>query len=355
MVEPESLLVVDDPSFDRHSAPDRHPECPERLVAARSGLAAALPPGARITLEATPASDADLLEVHTPQYLQAIDAVFRRAAQAGGFGAVDADTYVGPGTREAALRAAGGAAILGRALMRGRGRRGIALLRPPGHHAEPARAMGFCLFNNVAIAASAALQAGARRVAIVDWDVHHGNGTQKAFESDDRVLFVSLHQWPLYPGTGAPSEIGIGRGLGSTANLALPPGSGPEEYGEAFRRVVLPLVAAFAPDLILVSAGYDAHRNDPLAAMRLDAPSYQAMTSALVAVAEQLGHGRVGLVLEGGYHLAALEACVAATVRALRGERLALPDEKASPAATAAIDATVRALAPHRPELSVSR
>ena len=209
--------------------------------------------------------------------------------------------------------------------------------------------MGFCLLNNVAFAAKAAQAAGAKRVAIVDWDVHHGNGTQDVFERDADVMFVSLHQWPLYPGTGAPGEVGVGAGAGRTANLALPPGSGAEEYGAAFRSVVLPLLEGFAPDVILVSAGYDAHRSDPLASMQLEGGSYAAMTTSLIDLADRLGHGRVGLVLEGGYDLAALEESVAASAKALMGERTALPEGKASAAATAAIRHTVEALTPHWP------
>jgi acetoin utilization deacetylase AcuC-like enzyme len=230
-------------------------------------------------------------------------------------------------------------------------KRGFALLRPPGHHAERDKAMGFCLINNVAVAARAAQRAGAKRVAIVDWDVHHGNGTQDVFEHDPDVLFISLHQWPLYPGTGAPGEVGIGEGLGSTANLALPPGAGPAEYAHAWRRVVRPLVEAFAPDAIFVSAGYDAHARDPLASMRLDEASYQAMASSVIATADRLGHGRVGFVLEGGYDLAALEGSVAATAKAAIGEALDLPHEKATAAAVAAVEHTTRALAPHWPGL----
>ena len=260
---------------------------------------------------------------------------------------LDADTYIGPGTRDATWRAAGASVDVARALMDGRADRAFALLRPPGHHAEPSRAMGFCLLNNVAIAAAAALDAGAGRVAIVDWDVHHGNGTQQAFEQDPRVLFVSLHQWPLYPGTGAPAEIGLGAAAGTNANLALPPGSGPEEYGLAFSRAVVPLVEGFAPDLILVSAGYDAHQADPLASMRLDAASYGAMTTALADVAERLGHGRLGIFLEGGYDLRALEESVAATARAALGSRTTLPEGRAAGAATAAIRQTLEALEPY--------
>jgi acetoin utilization deacetylase AcuC-like enzyme len=205
--------------------------------------------------------------------------------------------------------------------------------------------MGFCLFNNVAVAAAALADRGAR-VAIVDWDVHHGNGTQDAFEADPSVLFISLHQYPLYPGTGAPAEIGSGAGKGYTANLALPSGSGPEVYGEAFRRVVLPLLDAFDADLVLVSSGFDAHADDPLAGMELDATSFGAMTSAVLDQMERggRGEGRCGLFLEGGYDLNALADSVGAVARVLAGERVALPEGKVAAAAARAIEATRAAL-----------
>jgi acetoin utilization deacetylase AcuC-like enzyme len=340
------LYVVDDPSFDLHRAARRHPECPERLAAARSGLRLGVPEAQWVRIAAREVEAAELGRVHRAGHLDALDVAIGEAR----FVDLDADTFAGPGTREAMRRAAGGAAELGAALMaHDAPRRGFALLRPPGHHAERDRAMGFCLVNNVAVAARAAQHAGAKRVAIVDWDVHHGNGTQDVFERDPDVLFVSLHQWPLYPGTGAPGEIGLGEGLGSTANLALPPGSGPAEYAHAMRRVVAPLVAAFAPDVVLVSAGYDAHAADPLASMRLDAASYRAMASSVTSIADRLGHGRVGFVLEGGYDLAALEESVAATARAALGDGLELTHERAAAAAAAAIEHTVRALAPHWP------
>jgi acetoin utilization deacetylase AcuC-like enzyme len=344
MADPR-LFVVDDPSFDLHRAARRHPECPERLAAARSGLRAAVPEDRCVPLVARPIEAIELSRVHRVGHLDALDSAIGEAR----FVDLDADTFAGPGTRDAMRRAAGGAAELGSALMTSSIRRGFALLRPPGHHAERDRAMGFCLVNNVAVAARAAQRAGAKRIAIVDWDVHHGNGTQDVFERDPDVLFVSLHQWPLYPGTGAPAETGVGDGLGTTANLALPPGSGAAEYAHAFRRVVAPLVTAFAPDLVLVSAGYDAHSADPLASMRLDTASYGAMTSAIVAVAERLGHGRVGFVLEGGYDLAALEASVAATARAAMGDAAELSHERGAAAASAAVEHTVRALSPHWP------
>jgi acetoin utilization deacetylase AcuC-like enzyme len=334
----ETLAVVDDERFDGHRSRDFHPERPERLDAARSAVARVRERNDWLRVDTRPASDEEIAAVHTSGYAHALE------RKLDGFGHIDADTFYSPETREAAWLAAGGAAELARTLMQDRVRRGIALLRPPGHHAEADRAMGFCLLNNVAIAARAAQHAGAERVAIVDWDVHHGNGTQHAFENDRDVLFVSLHQWPLWPGTGAPDEVGRGDAIGTTANLALAPGSGDEVYAEAFRRVVLPLIRAHRPDIVLVSAGYDAHARDPLASMELSDHAYGAMASALVEEAEALGHGRVAFFLEGGYDLNALEASVAATVRGALGERVSLPEEKISARARASIETTRQAL-----------
>jgi acetoin utilization deacetylase AcuC-like enzyme len=278
---------------------------------------------------------------HTPEHVARIASLSDEEA------AIDADTYAGPGTREAALRAAGGAAALGEALATG-ARRGFALARPPGHHAEIARPMGFCLLNNVAIAARAAQRAGARRIAIVDWDAHHGNGTQDVFEADPDVLFVSLHQWPLYPGTGAPGEIGRHAGLGKTMNLAMPPGSSRADYDLAFERAVLPVLEEHAPDLILVSAGYDAHVRDPLAELRLDEPAYVGLTGELAALADRRGIG-LGFVLEGGYDLDALEGSVLATLtRAMGDASTPIRDGRGASAATErTIAQTIAAHAPH--------
>jgi acetoin utilization deacetylase AcuC-like enzyme len=341
---PTPIAIVDDECFDAHHEREGgHPERPERLVAAREGLYGAVPPEARVTVKAREAAAAEVARVHAADYLPRLERHL-----AGGYGRLDPDTYFAPGTALAARVAAGGAAELATAMMRPGGpRRGVALLRPPGHHAEPDAAMGFCLINNVAVAAARALECGAQRVAIVDWDVHHGNGTQAAFYDDPRVLFVSLHQHPFYPGTGAAEQVGEGRGRGFTANVALPAGQGPETYGHAFERVVLPLLERFAADLVLVSAGFDAHVRDPLANMELDALSYAAMTSALVDHTERLGHGRVALVLEGGYDLSALHDSVGAAARSLLGERVALPQEEPPPGGRLAVERTRRALSPY--------
>jgi acetoin utilization deacetylase AcuC-like enzyme len=304
------LAIVDDTAFDAHWGPSAHPERPERLHAARSALIDANVPFRRV--QARPALREELLRVHDLQYTESLDRLRNKQ------GALDADTYLARGSVEAATLAAGGAVELVRALLTST-KRGAALLRPPGHHARPDRAMGFCLLNNVAVAAAEALARGVERVAIIDWDVHHGNGTQEMFFDDPRVLFVSLHQWPFYPGTGGLDEIGERDGVGYNVNVPLSSGAGPAAYRRAFERIVLPVVETFAPELLLVSAGFDAHRDDPLGGMRLDAYSYGWMTSQLAAIADKSAQGRIALFLEGGYDLTALQTSVAASLCALSG------------------------------------
>ena len=245
--------------------------------------------------------------VHPDTYVDAI----RAAAEAGG-GYVDADTILSPGSYRAAMHAAGGACAMVDELLAGTAPFAFCGMRPPGHHAEPATAMGFCLFNNVAIAAQHALDRGSERVLILDWDVHHGNGTNDIFHARNDVLFASIHQSPLYPGSGPLSDVGSATGEGFSLNLPVPPGSGEGTFVSLVQHVVAPAAREFKPQLVLVSAGYDAHRDDPLAQCTLEDASY----GALAACVRDFGVP-VGVVLEGGYALSALARSVAATIEAL--------------------------------------
>ncbi|HEY4121535.1 MAG TPA: histone deacetylase [Byssovorax sp.] len=317
------VLVVDDPSFDAHAPRGYHPERPERLGAARRAVERAAAGGARVErLEAREATFDEIARAHDAAYVEAF------VALDGKQGAIDADTYVAPGSVRAARRAAGGACALVEALLAAPANeaRGVALLRPPGHHATRAQAMGFCLLHNAAIAAAHALERGAERVAVVDWDVHHGNGTQDIFWRDPRVLYVSLHQSPLYPGTGRVDDVGEGEGAGFTVNVPLAPGATRAVYDEAFDAVVVPVLERFAPDLVIVSAGFDAHARDPLAAMELDDAAYGSMARALGGVAARSAGGRVALLLEGGYDLGAIEGSLAESIAAIVGQREPEPD-----------------------------
>jgi acetoin utilization deacetylase AcuC-like enzyme len=305
------LAVVDDPSFDEHRPPGPHPERPERLMAARRAAERVTARVGRLEVAARAASDDELGRVHHADYLE------RLGQKAGTWSSWDEDTYAAPGSPNASRRAAGGAVELVNALLDGRAERGVALLRPPGHHAVPAGAMGFCLLNNVAVAAAHARARGVERVMILDFDVHHGNGTQDAFYTDPSVLFVSLHQFPLYPGSGAHTETGSGDGVGYTVNIPLSAGARDAVYTAAFSRIVAPLAAEYAPGLVLLSAGFDAHRDDPLAQMELTEAGYASMMHELVRAVPST---KVGMLLEGGYDLAALEASLAASLDALMGE-----------------------------------
>jgi len=255
-----------------------------------------------------------LTAVHPRGYVEGL----RRLAGRGG-GALDPDTVMSAGSFGAALHAAGGACAMVEALLAGEASVGFSGLRPPGHHAEPSLAMGFCLFNSVAVAARHALDAlGAERVLVLDWDVHHGNGTNDIFHASPEVLFASIHQSPLYPGTGPLTDVGSGPGEGFTLNLPVPPGSREGSWLALLEHVVLPAARAHRPDLVLVSAGFDAHRADPLAACRLETGSFGAMAAHVRGLGEELGVP-VGAVLEGGYDLDALAASVVATLEGLTG------------------------------------
>jgi acetoin utilization deacetylase AcuC-like enzyme len=257
--------------------------------------------------------------VHDADYVRRISETTGRATQ------LDPDTYTSPESYDIALLAAGACVDAVERVMGASHRAAYALVRPPGHHAERARAMGFCLFNNVAVAAAHARAMGAAKVAIVDFDVHHGNGTQHIFDSDPHVLYISLHQFPYYPGTGAAEEIGREAGRGFTVNVPLEVGAVDDDYQLAFRRIVVPVLRQFEPSLLIVSAGFDAHEHDPLGGMRVTTPAFGAMTAELRGVADECCRGRLVAAVEGGYDLQALAASLDQSI-----ERLS---ENAAPAA----------------------
>jgi acetoin utilization deacetylase AcuC-like enzyme len=302
-------VLLSDPRFFRHRSNGYHPERPERLEAARAAIERSDLSFAPI--EPRPATDEELERVHDPKFVKWLRTL------SGEQGYIDADTYVGPESVAVAELAAGGTVAMVDALIDGPLRRGVALVRPPGHHARPDHAMGFCLLNNVAIAAAHARARGLKRVAIVDWDVHHGNGTQDAFAEDPSVLYVSTHQFPFYPGTGAVLEVGEGEGKGYTVNVPLTAGGGDGVYRAAFERVILPVLEEYKPELILVSAGFDASARDPLAEMTLSADAFGWMARALRGAADRSAQGRIALVLEGGYDLVALESGLLAATRGI--------------------------------------
>jgi acetoin utilization deacetylase AcuC-like enzyme len=271
-----------------------------------------------LTVDAPPATRNDLLAVHDAQYLDELEAFSRR-----GGGELDPDTYVTGTSWDAALRAAG-AGLAAVEVLRARGE-GVAFVavRPPGHHAERGRGMGFCLLNNVAVTAAALASSGAR-VVVVDWDVHHGNGTQEIFWDEPDVLYVSTHQWPLYPGTGRPEEVGGVDAIGATLNVPVPPGATGDVLRQAMDDVIAPAVESFRPDWVLVSCGYDAHRADPLAELALSSADFAALARGAAALAPS--PGRLVLFLEGGYDLQAIRRSTAATLGALVGDA-AQPEE----------------------------
>ncbi len=305
-------VFLEHPSSLAHDT-GAHPEQPARITAIQRELEDRGWLGfARLQ---SPAVDRSVLTaVHPLSYVEAIERVAAR-----GGGQLDLDTVISEGSFEAALRAAGGAVRLVEMLVAGEAPVGFSSHRPPGHHASQANAMGFCLFNNIAVAARYALdRLGLQRVLILDWDVHHGNGTSDVFHSSDQVLFVSIHQSPLYPGTGPASDVGSGPGKGFTVNLPVPAGSDDAVYLSLVEHVVAPLVRAFEPQLALISAGYDAHRDDPLAECHVTEAGFAAMTRSMQRACRVLD-APVGCVLEGGYALGALARSVAATLEALGG------------------------------------
>ncbi|MBX3229317.1 MAG: histone deacetylase [Labilithrix sp.] len=305
-------LLLSDPRFFQHRSAAYHPERPERLDAAQAAIERARDGGLVFAPVAPrPATPAELARVHTPKFVEWLGGL------RGEEGYIDADTYLGPESIAVAELAAGGTVALVDALLDGPVKRGIALVRPPGHHARPDQAMGFCLFNNVAVAAAHARARGLSRVAVIDWDVHHGNGTQEMFYRDPNVLYVSTHQFPFYPGTGAVRETGEGEGEGFTVNVPLTAGGGDGVYRGVFERVILPALEQYAPELVIISAGFDASARDPLAEMALSADAFGWMARALRRVADTSADGRLLLALEGGYDLVALESGLLAATRGI--------------------------------------
>jgi acetoin utilization deacetylase AcuC-like enzyme len=306
-------LLLSDPRFFQHRSTGYHPERPERLEAARAAIERSRTAFRLSYAPVTPrpVTDEELERVHDPRFVKWLRTL------RGEEGYIDADTFVGEASVATAELAAGGTVAMVDQMIDGPVKRGVAVIRPPGHHARPGHAMGFCLLNNVAIAAAHARARGLERVAIVDWDVHHGNGTQEAFFDDPSVLYVSTHQFPFYPGTGAAHEIGEGEGKGYTVNVPLTAGGGDAVYRGAFERVILPVLEEYRPEIVLVSAGFDAAARDPLAEMNLSSEAFGWMGQALRRVADRSGEGRIALVLEGGYDLVALEAGLLAATRGI--------------------------------------
>jgi acetoin utilization deacetylase AcuC-like enzyme len=329
--QPERLptaLVYDAAMLDHH-VPDGFPEVPQRLrdgIAIIEGLIEeeTLAADRVLRLDARPATTDELTTVHTPAYVTRVRLAVERLRERAGADAPPTkfatDVYITPGSFTAATLAAGAPLVALDAIGEGKAQNGYALVRPPGHHARPAQAMGFCLFNNVAVAARYAQQRwGWQKVLIVDFDVHHGNGTQEIFYDDPDVVYFSTHQFPWYPGTGASSEMGTGVGKGATINVPLPPGSGWSVYDPIFRQVLWPVADRMKPDLVLLSAGFDAHWRDPLGDMRLSNADFSDLTLEVAEIAERYCDGRMVVVQEGGYDPQAVAQCMATTLVALTG------------------------------------
>jgi len=308
------VALYDDPLFREHDAGDGHPERAARLDAVRDGIrAAGLEPRLELAEPKIVAPSA-VLRVHSEAHLDAVASTKGRTHR------FDSDTRASPRSFAAALLAAGAVVDATERVLDGGLDRAFCAVRPPGHHAERDRAMGFCLFNNVAIAAAEALERGLERVMIIDYDVHHGNGTQHIFEEEPRVLYLSSHASPFYPGTGSVGEVGRGAGRGFTVNLPMPQGCGDATYSRVYREVVEPIGREFAPELVLVSMGFDPHVADPLAGMHLTTRGFAEVTDVCLAIAQGSASGRAVFALEGGYDLESIATSSAAVVGSLLGE-----------------------------------
>ncbi|MBN2169279.1 MAG: histone deacetylase [Actinobacteria bacterium] len=320
-------VIFYDPVFEKHMAGFDHPERPERIPVSMKAL---LDAGLLETAEVVSPRNATVDEielVHPIEYIEKI----RSISDMGG-GHLDADTGISKATYMAAVKAAGALTASVDGCLEDKFDCSFCMVRPPGHHALPSRGMGFCIFNNVAIAARYATRMkGLERVMIFDWDAHHGNGTQDIFYEDDSVLYISIHQYPHYPGSGAVDEVGTGKGKGYTINFPFPPGTGEEHYMEALEKVIIPAGRKFKPDLVMISAGYDSHKDDLLCSMRLNDRSYKKMTDSLLDLAGEFGGGKLILTIEGGYNLRAMACSVVQTVSAMTGVEVPAHDEESPP------------------------
>ncbi len=311
-----SLAIVIDDLFAEHIPPGAHPERPERVLAVRDALKRDGTLTSATKIATRMAREEELGQIHSPSHILQVE-----KQTSSGRGWIDEDTYFGPGTWKSSLSAVGAACDLVSQSLSGEHAKGLAIVRPPGHHAEPERAMGFCLFNNVAIGAESAIRSGASRVAIVDWDVHHGNGTQRAFYDRSDVLFLSLHQSPLYPGSGAIEECGVGEGIGRNVNIPLSSGAEDVDYEFAFSSIVEPCLRKFDPDIVLISAGYDAFVADPLAGMNVSIKGFSQMARSVVEVANEVCQGRLVAVLEGGYALEGVGEGMSSLAQAMTADK----------------------------------
>jgi acetoin utilization deacetylase AcuC-like enzyme len=311
------VLLISSTRFDEHVTPPGHPERPERAHVLDVVAADYRERGGTV-IEPIAATREQLARVHTAEHLDRIAGTTGRPMM------LDADTFTSPASHEIASLAAGAAVQAARHAV-ATGEIAFALVRPPGHHAEADKPMGFCLYNNVAVAAADAIASGLQRVAIVDIDVHHGNGTQWMFYDDPSVLFVSSHQYPFYPGTGAAAETGRGAGVGYTVNLPIEVGATDADFDAVYREAVIPALQQFEPELILVSAGFDAHELDPLAGMRMTTAGYGQLTARLLAAADELCDGRIVFVTEGGYDTGALAACCQGVIDLASAESVVPP------------------------------
>lgn len=307
-----SLILIGSERFAEHQTPPGHPEAPARAAVFDRIAARWQDAGHQVSAPAR-AKRSQLALVHSDAYLRYVESLAGRSA------AIDSDTFTSPDTVTTAALAAGAAVDAVDQVMALTRTRAFVLARPPGHHAERDRGMGFCFYNSVAVAAAAARRGGSERVAIVDYDVHHGNGTQDIFASDPSVLYLSMHQYPFYPGTGSVTETGVGPGEGYTINVPLEMGATDDDYRLVSHHIVEPVLRRFRPDVVLVSAGFDAHERDPLGSMRLTTEAFAAMTADLRRVADECCQGRLVAVVEGGYDLQALGECTWAVVQVLAG------------------------------------